>query len=55
MCSWFCQFKMSNGNQFLVLVQQEKGDWGKKNLGVLIQPLAKSVLQSDSSILKGQQ
>lgn len=53
---WFCQFKMSSGNQFLVLVQQEKGDEDNKNLGLLIRPLAKNlVLQSDSSVPEGQQ
>jgi len=46
---------MSNGNPFLVLVQ-EKEDWDSKNLGLLIRPLAKkSVLQSDSSALEGWQ
>lgn len=32
---------MSIGNQFLVLVQQEKRDFDSKNLGFLIQPPAK--------------
>lgn len=39
---WFCQLKMSSGNQFLVLVQQEKGDEDKNNLGLLIWLLAKN-------------
>lgn len=53
---WFCQFKMSSGNQFLVLVQQENGDQNNPNFGLLIWPLAKEfVLQSDSSGPEGQQ